>query len=360
MDTLSLQALNLNIGSLPDIDSSMSIDDIKRRLKFILKHTFGVVKVVVQYASKTVYLSIIFLIADSISYLYRYITDISSDNVYADDNLKAFCIQKGEKDFLPLRRWEIKNRYQKAFSFRLSRNEVQHIVELSVLTLLFTGWVAFAVAGDMIFFYTLKTFRKEAKYGISFAGKNHSIDIPAQTKLVPGTSVQIKIVGFDLSTDPCLPVPVKTGHSVLAVIGGLILASLVSCVLDVYASRLRQTICSIFFPERAAQRASYLYKRLKSGRAARKFGIHMLVWQYVDTKKRKFEFWENWRRFLWLRCLCLIACCIHMPRAPKDDRNRKCPGCDENFVKYKGTSVQVSRLGVECKVAICSDCKKDL
>merc|ERR1712226_1821811 len=216
------------------------------------------------------------------------------------------------------------------------------------------------MGADAIFFWTLETFREEAKYAIGFAGMQNNLTIPGATPLIPGEVIAINVWGFDVSTDPCLPVPYKTDYTCLFSIGTLIGASILSCVFDAYASRLRSTICSIFFPERAQQRAEYLYKRLKSGRISRRVQLSTIAWQYADTKQRKCEFWGSWIKKYCKYC-CLIFCFIKMSKPLKEDSNSMCPGCGYRLsFRGNGELMQVKQKGVECKIRLCKDCSKDL
>ena len=89
--------------------------------------------------------------------------------------------------------------------------------------------------------------------GISFNGMEQGIKLNGLLKEAADGEIpklNLKLEAFDLSTDPCLPVPVKTDWIQLVPLIALVGLSLVSCFLDAYIQRLRSQICNLFYPER--------------------------------------------------------------------------------------------------------------
>ena len=88
---------------------------------------------------------------------------------------------------------------------------------------------------------------------------------------------ELNIQSFNLTTDCCLPVPETTNNDFLIPIYILMGISLLTCVIEVYTSRIRARICNFLYPERAKDRAAFLHKTLKSGRIARRHELRKSI-----------------------------------------------------------------------------------
>jgi hypothetical protein len=136
----------------------------------------------------------------------------------------------------------------------------------------------------------LIVFRDNAKFGVSFAGMDQGFSLSDVIgNAADATKVQkLNIRSFNLTTDICLPVPEATNNEYLLPIYILIGLSLLTCVIEVYTSRIRSRICNFVYPERAKDRAAFLHRTLKSGRIARHNELRRSIYEniiYTSIKK---------------------------------------------------------------------------
>lgn len=104
-------------------------------------------------------------------------------------------------------------------------------------------------------------------------------------------------LGFDLSTEPCLPRAKRTSYRSLSVLALIIVVSGFSCIFDAYACRWRAQICNFYYPLRAKERGEYLYKRIKAGRGNRRFQMTIAVKRELKRRAQLKEF-SWWTKFV--------------------------------------------------------------
>ena len=197
----------------------------------------------------------------------------------------------------------------------------------------------------------LQLFRDEAKFGISFDGVEKGVSFESLIpKLETGevNLASLNVQGFNLSTDPCLPSPKTTDHVQTGIIAVIIILCSLSCLFDAYISRLRAKICNICFPNRASQRAEYLYKRIQTGRKTRRIQLSMIVGRELDIRDRKAKFFSSYN---WL----------------KNKLGRKhitdsfvCPGCNSKIKQGEGHDFALTRNNERTKTVICKSCFSDV
>ena len=241
------------------IDSS-SIKNIREKLKGLFNSAIEFAKLVANWWSKIFYLSILFVMFDAMTYQKKYYTDDEFDNMMVDENLKKVWKNEGLKKLTPLRKWEIKNRFQVSSSIKLSKAEVKRIILESLPSIIMTVIIISIVVVDYCFTFVLQAFQDNAKFGLSFPGMEQGISFDSMIRGADAKVDILKIEAFDLRTDPCLPKAKQTPASYLGPIFTIMLFCLVSCLMDAYASRLRAMICNMFYTARATERAQFLYR----------------------------------------------------------------------------------------------------
>ena len=130
----------------------------------------------------------------------------------------------------------------------------------SLSSIIMTVILLTIVIVDYCFTFVLQAFQENAKFGISFPGMEQGLSFGS---LIKGTNAKVdilKIEAFDLRTDACLPKAKQTSAESLGPIFAIMTFCLVSCIMDAYASRLCDMICNMFYPDRAARRAQFLYR----------------------------------------------------------------------------------------------------
>ena len=253
--------LDVDVKGLKDTINASSIKSIRDQMKDLFKNLMDLCKLVVKYGSKIFYLSIIFVVADAIKYQRGYYTDNDFDNKMIDGNLRNLWKREGYKKQTPLRKWETeKEEVLEATSFKLAREEIKKLIVQSFPTILATVVIVGIIIVDQSFTIVLEAFEKNAKFGISFPGMEQGVSFSSFLEKNHTFDPLLSIKAFNLSTDPCLPRPHQTDTVSLAPIFTILIVCFISCVVEAYFSRLRAIICSIFYPDRANERAKYLYK----------------------------------------------------------------------------------------------------
>ena len=132
------------VSELADKVEASSISKIRENLKTILTRLFENLKCTYNTFAKILYLSILFVITDAMSYLRKYYSDDSFDNKFVDNNLKRFWDEEEKPHLTPLRKWELNQQYQYPINVKLSRHEIYIIAYYALPTLIALTFV-FAV-----------------------------------------------------------------------------------------------------------------------------------------------------------------------------------------------------------------------
>ena len=136
---------------------------------------------------------------------------------------------------------------------KLSTQEYKSIGLRIIVPLLFFLATIAIIVGDHLFASFIDVLKENGKFGISFNGMEQGVQLnglldEADNGEIP--MLNLNLAAFDLSTDPCLPKPLKTDGVKLIPLIILVVLSLVSCFLESYIQRLRSQICNMFYPER--------------------------------------------------------------------------------------------------------------
>ena len=181
-----------------------------------------------------------------------YLTDDDFDNVYVNDTL-----DKGyDEKLLPLRKWEKKEKYQMTSTrkcLKLSSKEYKRIGLLLILPLLFCVASVGILVADHSFASFIDVIKENGKFGIKFNGMDQGMSLSGLLKKAENGEIpmmNLHLEAFDLSTDPCLPVPIKTDFWKMGPLIILLSISVITCFLDAYLQRIRSQICGLFYPER--------------------------------------------------------------------------------------------------------------
>ena len=279
--------------------------------------------------------SIMLLIFDSVCYLRSYYTDSSFDNTFIDISTRKFWKDKNYQSLTPLRHWEINEGYKVLNLSKFTKKELYKILRNSLFTFLFFIFVAVVFITDHLLAGALQ-----------YIKDNHEFSIPLTDMNL--TDHVIKLHNYNMKS--CLSSPRYTSKKVYWVSSLLLLAAAISCALEVYMSRIRANMCNLFYPDRAEERADYLYYKITSGRINRRYHLLLIIRREIERKIRLV-------RFSPLKRLtkCLFRTCTH-----RRHRNIICPGCGwkVKWSKCKDMSFTVVEKKVNAK--ICQDCDLDL
>ena len=329
------------------------LTEVPEQLKNILRNVFKTIEKNFKYISKICYLSILFMVADSFHYMYKFYTDDSFDNLFVDQNLESYAESQGKagKILLPLRNWELLERYQYQTAFRLSKKEIKRAFKSSAATIVFTFFAIGVVLSDKILCAVLEVFRSETSFGLEYDGMEQGLSLSLLWKNSPEKLINMTFRKYVLSSEPCLPDPQKSDYIRLLIIAALVTMSFLSCFFDAYATRLQSTICNSCFPKRAAERAAFLYRRITTGRATRKMQLQMIALRLLAIKYREAEFFNISRKQRKTKMEFIDG---------RSKATQECIGCRERIgTREEGTKYQLKVSGEEATVYICGDCKKD-
>ena len=159
---------------------------------------------------------------------------------------------------------------------------------------------------------------------------------------------EIDVEMMDYNTRSCLKTPHYTSMKDYWIISLLMGAAAVSCVFEVFTQGLRARLCGLFYPDRAQERADYLYFKIFTGRLNRKYHLRLIVRREFERRLKLARFsplerlkswWRNCRGF--------------------ESRKIRCHACGwkERSAKAKELSFEVEDRKVKAK--ICRNCDKD-
>ena len=248
MDSLSIT--KENYGDLLQTQSTANIMD---RLVNSVQNFFDSLEFIFSLIKIGFYvLSLSYMLYAANEYLVKYLCDDAFDNMFVNGNL-----DKGQPEkLLPLRKWESREKYQMTSTkkcLKLSSDEYKRIGLLLIIPALFCLATIGIIMADHTFASYIDLLEQNGKFGISFNGAELGVQLNGLLKAVENGEIpemNLQLQAFDLSTDPCLPVPVKTDWKPLVHIFVLLSLTVISCFLDAYLQRIRSQICNMFYPER--------------------------------------------------------------------------------------------------------------
>ena len=157
----------------------------------------------------------------------------------------------------------------------------------------------------------------------------------------------IKIQSYN--TRSCLSNPSYTPMNIYWIISSLLAAAAASCLLEVYASGIRAKLCQLFYPDRAEERADYLYYKIFTGRKNRKSQLFLSIRREMERRAKlvRFSPLERFRRLF-----------------RNDDVTRGhvivCPGCGWREKKSKAKELSFDAVDKVINTKICRSCDNDL
>ena len=248
-----IDPLEINKKSIGDMLQTRSTASIREKLIQSTQRFFDGLKFIFANIKVVFYsLSLMYMLYQANQYLTKYLSDDTYDNMFVNESLDEGYAEK----LLPLRRWESKEKYQMTSTkkcWKLSTQEFKSIGLRIIPPLLFFLATIAIIVGDHLFASFIDVLKKNGKFGITFNGMEQGVRLnglldEAANGEVP--MLNLNLAAFDLSTDPCLPKPVKTNWVQLVPLIALVIISLVSCFIESYIQRLRSQICNLFYPER--------------------------------------------------------------------------------------------------------------
>lgn len=283
-------------------------------------------------------ISLLLLLIDAVQYLKRYYSDSSFDNKYISRSIRRYWTKKNHDDVIPLRNWELNEGYRINSSAKFTKREFTKITRKMLPTIIFGLFVALVMVLDYLV----------AKVLIS------SADEDTVKLMVDGFApffkrIVLKIIGqFEKASKDCTARPFVTSSKSYTVISILMAVASLSCIFEVYMSRVRSKLCNIFYTKRAQERADYLRYRVVNGRINRRVQLKLTIQRSLERHRRVIQFYP---------CTMIAYLCR---RFFKSKFCVFCPGCEwtVNVDETVKSSFTMDEAELECR--LCDDCNKEL
>ena len=315
-----------------DVMKAPRISEIKEQLSIIAKgmRVFGYYATIARKVLTII--SIIMIVIDAMKYLRSYYSDNSFDNMYISKRVRHLWKQKEFEQLSPLRHWEINDGYKMSSSPKFTKRELIMSIRKALPTIIFSLFAVFVMLSDYLLAKLLQYIKDKENFTISFEGVEHKL--------------MKKLKSFNISTDSCLSYPLYTSTYTYVFICFLLAIAAISCVLEVYMSRIRAAMCNVFYTERSQERADYLHYRINAGRVKRKLQLTLILRREIERRERLKEFspWSDLKTFY---------CCARV------NERYLCPGCKWKvpFCKTKDIFFTLGESTIEDK--LCENCYLD-
>ena len=312
-----ISAINAQISTMQN-----GISDLKKYV-VILRKAFTI-------------LSILLLTIDAMLYLRCYYSDNSFDNLYICQGVRKIWKERGYEELTPLRRWEINEGYNMYSSAKFTKRELTKSFQKLTPTMVFTLFSVLVMVSDSILVNIIHSTKGEENIRISFKGMEKEVK----------HLVTWLLSKFNESTGTCVTRVLMTSANINILISFLLILPAISCLFEVYMSRIRARLCNVFYTDRAQERADYLYYRINAGRINRRVLLKLTVRRALERQERLKEF-SPWSK---LKALC--CCC------KQSNETAICPGCGWKIKVSEAEDVYFT-LGETTMYKICNDCNLD-
>ncbi|XP_014489319.1 PREDICTED: DC-STAMP domain-containing protein 2-like [Dinoponera quadriceps] len=298
---------------------------------------------------------ILLMLLRIIRYRYKWLTSERFDNRYLTDDLRTIDLIRTRQDketVLPLNARE-RNQYITLTSVALIKVEKVKLVKSAVFLGLATLKICMYIMADYSLYWILNTIRRHGRIetkvqrpnsvGVYVSGNGYLADL--YKSIVRAFAPRIKDTEIDAT--PCLPDPIPPDLDRYTQIATLIVLCWIMAVFEPYGLRLRHVVMCKYHPDRAKQRAAWLYNHIIRSRASfLKFARRQL--------RRKFGMTDQRIEKVTFRERCLAMCPILNKLFPQ--RQNMCLLC--GAVERSEPHIKCSTPG--CVGLFCTRCFVDL
>ncbi|XP_046414178.1 DC-STAMP domain-containing protein 2-like [Neodiprion virginianus] len=259
----------------------------------------------------------LFMMLRVIYYRNKWLTNERFDNRYLTDDLREIDLRRARLDketVLPLNRRE-KNKYIPLTSIILIKSEKIKLTKSAVFLCLMTFKLGIHMVADYSLYWVLSTIRYHGRFeskvetpnsvGVYVSGTGFLADL--YRSIVRAFSPKGTEVNMD--TMPCLPDPIPPDLDRYTQIVSLIFLCWIMAVFEPYGLRLRHVVMCYYHPDRARQRAVWLYNHIIRSRGSfMKYARRQLRRKFTKSDKMKTER-VTLRERLVAICPILRHCC---------------------------------------------------
>ncbi|XP_067203088.1 trichohyalin-like isoform X1 [Linepithema humile] len=289
---------------------------------------------------------IFFMLLRVMHYRHKWLTSERFDNQYLTDDLRTIDLIRTRQDketILPLNPRE-RNQYIPLTSVTLIKIEKVKLAKSVVFLGLTTFKICIHMVADYSLYWILSTIRHHGRIemkvqrpnsvGVYVSGNGYLADL--YRSIVKAFTPHAKDTEIDLM--PCLPDPIPPDLDRYTQIATLIVFCWIMAIFEPYGLRLRHVVMCKYHPERARQRAAWLYNHIIRSRGSfLKFARRQLRRKFGMTEGERIEKVTFRERCLAIcpflnklfprkQNMCLLC---GAPERPDQEPHIKCatPGC---------------------------------
>lgn len=331
---------NITWPLLEDLIHAPPMSELKAQFSKVLIQVSRILKYTHLTGKILTMVSIILMIIDAVRYIRTYYSDSSFDNMFISRNVQKMWNEKGYKQLTPLRHWELNEGYKVKNSPKCTKGEFYKSIRHGIPTFIFIIVTIMIILTDVLLTAAVRYIKEKDDFTISFSGVQQNYS----------KRINLELPAYNVSADSCLSHPLYTSSNVYIVISLVLLGAGISCLLEVYMSRIRARMCDVFYPDKALERADYLHYRINIGRINRKCQLMLIVRRELERRAKIIKFSPL------ARLKHLLA------RTKKDNEKRTfiCPACGwkAKYSKAQRITFKLGKSMVNDK--ICFDCHIDL
>ncbi|XP_018338244.1 PREDICTED: uncharacterized protein LOC108746157 [Trachymyrmex septentrionalis] len=241
---------------------------------------------------------ILFMLLRILHYRHKWLTRDRFDNHYLTDDLRTIDLIRTRQDketILPLNRRE-RNQYIPLTSVTLIKVEKIKLAKSVVFLGLTTFKICIHMMADYSLYWILSTIRYHGRIetkvqrpnfvGVHVSGDGYLADL--YRSIVKAFTPHAKDIEID--TMPCLPDPIPPDLNRYTQIVTLIAFCWIMAIFEPYGLRLRHIVMCKYHPERAKQRAAWLYNHIIRSRGSfLKFARRQLRRKFGMTEGERIE-----------------------------------------------------------------------
>ncbi|XP_071579908.1 DC-STAMP domain-containing protein 2 [Temnothorax nylanderi] len=241
---------------------------------------------------------IFFMLLRILHYRHKWLTSERFDNRYLTDDLRTIDLIRTRQDketILPLNRRE-RNQYIPLTSVTLIKVEKIKLAKSAVFLGLTTFKICIHMMADYSLYWILSTIRYHGRIetkvqrpnfvGVYVSGDGYLADL--YRSIVKAFTPHAKDTEIDVT--PCLPDPIPPDLDRYTQIVTLIIFCWIMAIFEPYGLRLRHVVMCKYHPERAKQRAAWLYNHIIRSRGSfLKFARRQLRRKFGMTEDERIE-----------------------------------------------------------------------
>ncbi|XP_066587675.1 uncharacterized protein [Prorops nasuta] len=301
---------------------------------------------------------VVFMLLRVIHYRHKWLTNERFDNRYLTEDLRTIDLIRCRQDketVLPLNRRE-RNKYIPLTSMTLVRMEKVKLARSAVFLALATFKLCIHMLADYSLYWILSTIRYHGRFetkvqrpnsvGLYVSGTGYLAEL--YRSIAKAFTPHAK--DMEIDSIPCLPDPIPPDFDRYTQIVSLIVLCWLMAIFEPYGLRLRHVVMSYYHPDRAKQRATWLYNHIIRSRGSfLKFARRQLRRKFGMAGGDRIEGVTVKQR--------LAACCPLLHRM-FDDKLDRCLMC--GMVQRPGEETHVKCVTPDCLGFYCLQCYADL